>query len=90
MTSTLPNDSAVHVDRITHTEAVSSLNENDWYTTEEVAAVLKVDASSLRRWRTASPPQGPPFVHLTSRVTRYLGSDVLTYVRRNRIDPAAA
>ncbi|KAF0835719.1 helix-turn-helix transcriptional regulator [Nocardia caishijiensis] len=84
------DDRTIDVVQATRPDAVASLNENDWYTTEEVAAVLKVDASSLRRWRTASPPQGPPFVHLTSRVTRYLGADVLAYVRRNRIDPAAA
>ncbi|MFI9406858.1 helix-turn-helix transcriptional regulator [Nocardia sp. NPDC052316] len=69
---------------------VWELTENAWYTTEDVAAVLKVDPSSLRRWRTARPPQGPPFVHLSDRVTRYLGADVLAYLRRNRIDPTAA
>ncbi|WP_083898351.1 helix-turn-helix transcriptional regulator [Nocardia vinacea] len=69
---------------------MSELAENAWYTTEDVAAVLKVDPSSLRRWRTARPPQGPAFVHLSDRVTRYLGADVLAYLRRNRIDPTAA
>ncbi|MFD6156382.1 helix-turn-helix transcriptional regulator [Nocardia sp. NPDC060256] len=74
----------------TSAREVWELTENGWYTTEDVAAVLKVDPSSLRRWRTACPPQGPPFVHLSGRVTRYLGADVLAYLRRNRIDPTAA
>ncbi|MFF2082870.1 helix-turn-helix domain-containing protein [Nocardia sp. NPDC058176] len=90
MTSTFPSDSTQHATRMADVNDDARLNESSWYTTEEVAALLKVDASSLRRWRTASPPQGPPFVHLTGRVTRYLGSDVLAYLRRNRIDPAAA
>ncbi|MFE3195012.1 helix-turn-helix transcriptional regulator [Nocardia sp. NPDC059240] len=64
--------------------------ETGWYTTEEVAAVLKVDASSLRRWRTAQPPEGPPFVRISGRVTRYLGADVIAYLLRRRIDPAVA
>ncbi|MFC9897293.1 helix-turn-helix domain-containing protein [Nocardia sp. NPDC127579] len=70
--------------------AGTDLAENGWYTTEEVAELLKVDPSSLRRWRTAKPPQGPPFVHVSGRVTRYLGADVLTYLLSNRTDPAAA
>ncbi|MFB8001552.1 helix-turn-helix domain-containing protein [Nocardia sp. NPDC056000] len=61
-----------------------------WYTTEEVAAFLKVDPSSLRRWRTASPPQGPPFVVISGRVTRYRGADVIEYLMRRRVDPAVA
>ncbi|MEU6563325.1 helix-turn-helix transcriptional regulator [Nocardia nova] len=61
-----------------------------WYTTEEVASVLKVDASSLRRWRTARPPQGPPFVTISDRTTRYHGADVLAYLESRRIDPTAA
>ncbi|WP_187683711.1 helix-turn-helix transcriptional regulator [Nocardia wallacei] len=62
----------------------------DWYTTEEIAVVLKVDPSSLRRWRTASPPQGPPFVTLSDRTTRYSGADVLEYLDSKRVDPRVA
>ncbi|MEU8900681.1 helix-turn-helix domain-containing protein [Nocardia sp. NPDC048505] len=69
---------------------VPELTENGWYTTEEVAKLLKVDPSSLRRWRTADPPQGPAFVPITGRVTRYYGADVVAYLRLRRIDPAAA
>lgn len=66
------------------------LVENAWYTTDEIAAVLKVDPSSLRRWRTATPPQGPPFFHLAGRVTRYLGADIIEYLRASRVDPRVA
>ncbi|MGW0247589.1 helix-turn-helix transcriptional regulator [Nocardia goodfellowii] len=64
--------------------------EEECYTTEEVARLLKVDESSLRRWRTARPPQGPPFVQLSARVTRYMRADVDAYLTRNRVDPMAA
>ena len=37
-----------------------------WYSTEELANLLGVDASSIRRWRTSRPAQGPPFVKLSS------------------------
>ncbi len=66
------------------------MGNEECYTTEEVARLLKVDESSLRRWRTAVPPQGPAFVQLSSRVTRYMRADVDAYLRRNRIDPMAA
>lgn len=61
-----------------------------WYTTEEVARLLHVDASSLRRWRTARPPQGPPFVQVSDRVVRYSCTDVEAYMRAKRVDPTAA
>ncbi|MFE2958400.1 helix-turn-helix domain-containing protein [Nocardia tengchongensis] len=64
--------------------------ESGWYTTEEVAALLKIDPSSLRRWRTARPPQGPPFVQISGRVTRYRGADIIAYLLRKRVDPAVA
>ncbi|MGP4004309.1 helix-turn-helix transcriptional regulator [Streptomyces sp. 8N706] len=58
-----------------------------WYTTEEVAELLGVDASTLRRWRTSSPPQGPPFVRLTSRVTMYSVADVEAWLTACRVVP---
>ncbi|MEV5652913.1 helix-turn-helix domain-containing protein [Nocardia sp. NPDC052254] len=66
------------------------LEPGGWYTTEEVAAMLRVDASSLRRWRTARPPQGPPFVTISDRTTRYNGADLITYLNGKRVDPTAA
>ena len=35
------------------------LLHDGWYTTDEVAELLGVDSSTLRRWRTATPLQGP-------------------------------
>jgi hypothetical protein len=70
--------------------AAPDLLHNGWYTTEEVAALIGVDASTLRRWRTATPMQGPPFVRLTSRVTMYSVPDVQTWLASRRIDPGQA
>ncbi|MBH0776663.1 helix-turn-helix transcriptional regulator [Nocardia bovistercoris] len=70
-------------------EFVPEFEPSRWYTTEEVAAALKVDASSLRRWRTARPPQGPAFVSFSERCIRYSGADVLAFIASRRIDPAA-
>jgi Helix-turn-helix domain len=61
-----------------------------WYTTEEVAALLRVDASSVRRWRTARPVQGPPFVRLSERVVLYGIVDVEQWLADRRIDPGQA
>jgi hypothetical protein len=57
-------------------------------TTEEIAAMLKVDPSTIRRWRTAQPPQGPPFVRLTARLTLNNVHDVQRWLAEHRIDPA--
>ncbi|MEU5162950.1 helix-turn-helix domain-containing protein [Streptomyces sp. NPDC020875] len=56
-----------------------------WYTTEELAALLRVDPSTLRRWRTARPRQGPPHVPLTGRVTLYSAADVERWLRQRRV-----
>ncbi|WP_084757926.1 helix-turn-helix transcriptional regulator [Micromonospora cremea] len=45
-------------------------------TTEDLARLLKVDPSTVRRWRTAKPAQGPPFIKLSERVTMYNVDDV--------------
>lgn len=58
-----------------------------WYTTEELAQILGVDSSTLRRWRTGSHPQGPPFVQMSSRVTMYNASDVELWLLSRRIAP---
>lgn len=58
-----------------------------WYSTEELADLLGVDPSSVRRWRTSRPPQGPPFVRLSARLTIYSASDVEAWLRIRRIDP---
>jgi hypothetical protein len=69
---------------------VPGLLHAGWYTTEEVAALIAIDPSSLRRWRTAKPPQGPPFVRISPRVTLYSVPDVEQWLRDQRTDPAAA
>lgn len=61
-----------------------------WYSTDELAELLGVDASSVRRWRTARPPQGPPFVKVSARVTMYSAADIETWLRSRRVDPGAA
>jgi hypothetical protein len=66
------------------------LLHSGWYTTEDVADLLGVDASTLRRWRTSTPLQGPPFVRLTSRVTMYSVPDVEAWLVARRVDPSAA
>ncbi|WP_338315364.1 helix-turn-helix domain-containing protein [Streptomyces bohaiensis] len=66
------------------------LLHDGWYTTDEVAALLGVDASTLRRWRTSQPVQGPPFVRLTSRVTMYSVPDVQRWLESRRVDPSEA
>ncbi len=59
-------------------------------TTEELAALLRVDPSTIRRWRTSRPIQGPPFVHISERVTKYHIDDVRAWLASRRVDPAAA
>ncbi|MDQ3761721.1 MAG: helix-turn-helix domain-containing protein [Actinomycetota bacterium] len=61
-----------------------------WYSTEELANLLGVDASSIRRWRTSRPVQGPPFVKLSSRVTVYNARDVEQWLLSRRVDPGRA
>jgi hypothetical protein len=64
--------------------------DGTWYSTDELAAMLHVDPSSVRRWRTADPPQGPPFVRLSARVTIYSANDIEAWLRSRRIDPGRA
>jgi transposase InsO family protein len=71
-------------------ENPAGLLANGWYTTEEFAGLLKVDPSTVRRWRTARPPQGPPFVKLSDRVVMYSAPDVERWLSDHRIDPAQA
>jgi hypothetical protein len=62
----------------------------EWLTTEELAAILKRDASTLRRWRTSRPLQGPPFVRMSDRVTLYSAADVEAWLSSCRVDPRSA
>jgi transposase-like protein len=69
---------------------VDDLLDGGWFTTEELARMLGVDPSTLRRWRTARPRQGPPFICLSSRVILYSAQDVRRWLATRRIDPGQA
>jgi hypothetical protein len=75
-----------------HDDGVASppLMADRLYTTEELAAILNLDSSTLRRWRTAEPPRGPAFIKLNDRNTRYKGGDLIAWLEALRIDPASA
>jgi hypothetical protein len=64
--------------------------EPDLITTEELARMLRVDPSSVRRWRTARPLQGPPFIALSERVIMYSIEDVRAWLASRRVTPEAA
>ena len=65
-------------------------DHQEWFSTNELAGFLGVDPSSLRRWRTARPPQGPPWVKVSDRVTVYRRADVTDWLCARRTDPEAA
>ncbi|MEU6172403.1 helix-turn-helix domain-containing protein [Streptantibioticus parmotrematis] len=64
-----------------------ALAPDNWYTTVEIARVLRVNPASIRRWRTARPPQGPPFVRLSGRSVLYRGGDVQQWLDARRVAP---
>lgn len=66
------------------------LLDGRWYSTQDLAKMLGVDPSSVRRWRTVSPPQGPPFVKLSAHLTLYHERDVEQWLRARRIEPGSA
>ena len=70
--------------------AAPDLLAGRWYSTEELAVRLGVDPSTVRRWRTADPLQGPPFVRLSARVVVYNAEDVEAWLRKRRTDPESA
>lgn len=78
------------VDPSQNEDTAAELLGGQWYATEELAKLLGVDASSLRRWRTSRPAQGPPFVRLSSRVTVYSALDVEQWLRSQRVNPGRA
>ncbi|WUH89886.1 helix-turn-helix domain-containing protein [Streptomyces sp. NBC_00433] len=56
-------------------------------TTEEIARLLRVDPSSVRRWRAERPPQGPPFIRLSGRVVLYDANDLQVWLDERRTTP---
>lgn len=63
------------------------LLDGRWYGSNELAELLHVDASTIRRWRTARPPQGPAFVQISDRVFMYNSDDVEKWLTSRRFDP---
>jgi predicted DNA-binding transcriptional regulator AlpA len=59
-------------------------------TTEQLARLLGVDPSSVRRWRTSTPVQGPPFIRMSDRVVKYRRADVERWLDSRRVDPEVA
>jgi predicted DNA-binding transcriptional regulator AlpA len=59
-------------------------------TTEQLARMLGVDPSSVRRWRTSTPVQGPPFIRMSDRVVKYRHADVERWLNSRRVDPEVA
>lgn len=57
--------------------------------TEELADLIGVDTSTLRRWRTSEPPAGPPFVPISDRVTKYRKRDVRQWIDLRRVATSA-
>ena len=68
-------------------EAVTLL-DGRWYSSNELAELLHVDASTIRRGRTSHPPQGPAFVQVSNRVYVYNSNDVEAWLASRRVDPA--
>ena len=64
-----------------------TVHDQEWYTTEELARIVKVDPSTIRRWRTGYPRQGPPFHRLSFGTVRYSPADVGEWLKTHRIDP---
>jgi DNA-binding transcriptional MerR regulator len=68
------------------------MNPSDgyWYSSMELAELLHVDASTIRRWRTSHPLQGPAFVKVSNRVYVYNSHDVEAWLASRRMDPGQA
>ncbi|WBB81293.1 helix-turn-helix domain-containing protein [Micromonospora sp. WMMD882] len=66
------------------------LSPKPFMSTEELAELLDVDPSTVRRWRTVPPLQGPPFIPISERVVKYATADVERWLSARRVDPRAA
>jgi hypothetical protein len=66
------------------------LLDGSWYTSKDLAELLHVDASTIRRWRTSRPPQGPAFIQVSDRVYMYNSNDVEAWLASRRMDPGTA
>jgi predicted DNA-binding transcriptional regulator AlpA len=61
-------------------EADAVLDLRELLTTAEVAALLKVNRSTLSRWRSAGA--GPRVTWLTANIPRYQRADVVEWLRQ--------
>ncbi|MFD0261777.1 helix-turn-helix domain-containing protein [Kitasatospora indigofera] len=59
------------------------------YTNEEAARILKVSVTTLRRWRSQEPAQGPAFIRIGGRIS-YRHQDLADYLSNNRVVPGVA
>ncbi|MCK1810210.1 helix-turn-helix domain-containing protein [Micromonospora sp. R42106] len=69
---------------------VIRLSPKVFMSTEELAELLDVDPSTIRRWRTLHPLQGPPFIQISDRVVKYATADVERWLSARRVYPQAA
>ncbi|MET9349911.1 helix-turn-helix transcriptional regulator [Streptomyces termitum] len=63
------------------------LTPGAWYSTRELAVLLRVDPSTLRRWRTSRPPRGPAFVSFSARTVMYASADIEAWLNARRTAP---
>lgn len=70
--------------------ALSSPPLKLFMSTEELAELLDVDPSTIRRWRTSLPMHGPPFIQISERVVKYATTDVQRWLSARRVMPEAA
>lgn len=59
--------------------------EDVFLSNAQLAELIGVDASTFRRWRTAEPPEGLPFISISGRVTKYCRSDVRRWIAQRRV-----
>jgi len=64
-------------------KAAAVLDVPELLTTAEVAALLKVNRSTLSRWRSAGA--GPRVTWLTANIPRYQRADVVEWLRQARV-----
>lgn len=69
---------------------VIRLSAKPFMSTEQLAELLDVDPSTIRRWRTLQPLQGPPFIQISDRVVKYATTDVERWLSARRVYPQAA
>ncbi|MFI0719157.1 helix-turn-helix transcriptional regulator [Streptomyces sp. NPDC021224] len=82
----MPQDPEIFMTNLEETQGY--LPASQLLTTEEVARLLRVDPSSVRRWRAERPPQGPPFIRLSERVVLYDVNDLQAWLDDRRTAPA--